>query len=206
MKKKLSIIFLLTSIFCVEIFAMIGAGTEADPFQIWTKNDLLEIEKHIGNVGGINLTENMHYILMNDIDSVDFVIGSLQNIGNTAVSDALINSQNPIETQVITDSSRSFKGILNGNNKSITVNYFGNSPHLALFYHNSGELKNIVIEGFVTNTNENGTAAGLVTINDGIITHCINNADISGRSAGGIAVINRNLISNCINNGQVCGL
>lgn len=214
MKHKILIILIAIKIFTVSIniFAFKGTGTETDPYQIWTKYDLLAIDAHIGNTGKNNLTENMHYKLMDDIDSVDFVIGDLKNLGVATISAEL--HENYINESIEninasmanpTASARSFKGYFNGNNKKIKLNLIDSVDNLALFYHNSGTIKNVITEGRVINTSEKGSAAGLVTHNNGIITHCINNASVTGRSAAGIAAINYNTISFCTNNGHIRG-
>ena len=108
-----------------------------------------------------------------------------------------------------------FRGDLNGNNHTITLNLEGEG-NLALFtwLGDDASIHDLTVDGYVHSTN--GCAAGFVAAGYGIqfkenvsITDCINRASIATDSdyAGGFVgngwyIIHSNIV-NCVNRGNI---
>ena len=100
--------------------------------------------------------------------------------------------------------NRSFKGIFNGNNKTISnLTTDANQDYQGLFSSNAGKIKNIGI----INSNIQGRTyvGGIAARNDSIIENSYNTSHIKGKeSIGGIVGCNHGgLIRTCYNTGNV---
>ena len=179
-----------------------GSGTEADPYQITSREDLEELADSVANspfnnnITGINWSRNKYFTLMNDInDSIKFCIGEYK----------------------IFDYFKAFQGNFDGNNKKITLALAFTSdtfPTFSLIWgtglfgciHN-GIIANLVVDGYV-NINGiydlyTGGICGYADSSD--IINCVNYCKISGSAhIGGICGFNNEgNISNCINYGNI---
>ena len=140
------------NIFAVPNFTFPGAGTETNPFQISTLEDLKELADSVlqPTYYFFHSDKNLHFILTNDItDPVTFCIGD-DNPGSGC---------------------QSFTGIFDGRGHSITVQLdacFSSNNTVALFpcIRTSGEeviIKNLTINGYV---NGYSAAGGIVGANN----------------------------------------
>jgi len=110
------------------------------------------------------------------------------------------NNWIPIANYTINNSLR-FKGIFEGNNKTISGLYINTSNgYQGLFGINDGEIKNIKVNGQI---NVGGAhSGGIVGYNNGIINNCHNSVSIDGNgiAIGGITGLNNSgNITNCSN-------
>ena len=190
---SISILIMLVALnsimFSIEIYRQPfggGTGTATDPYKINSREHLKELSDSIKIYEklGINRTENKFYMLTEDIDSVDFVIGF----------------------QELESKMHSFMGYFNGNSKTITLNFDSSNTFqwLALFSYSTGVIDNLKIDGNIKAATNNVAVAGLVCFNAGVVARCTNNATIKGlRNAAGIAFQNFGVITHCVNNGDI---
>jgi len=93
----------LVAVFFESVFCG-GNGTQSNPFQICTAEDLAALADMV-NAGGGNETAGIYYIVMNNLDLIDYTAGEgWMPIGN--------NSTNSPATR--------FQGHFDGNGKVIT--------------------------------------------------------------------------------------
>ena len=104
----------------------------------------------------------------------------------------------------IGNSTTNFKGIFDGNGKTISGIYInGDEKEQALFgcLGTNGIIRNLIIEGTIKQGGEN--IAGICNANYGVIENCINKATITSAGnyyqTGGICCINYGMIQNCAN-------
>jgi len=227
MKSLFSIlfIFILSGNFLFAQFGPFGGGdgTESNPFQIYSKAHLEELQDSIimspVNTGTTNFSNGKYFILMNDItDSMRTVIGTRH-----------INS----------GQDNTFQGNFDGQGYKITLALnptFGANVERSgggyggLFGAVSGnvEIKNLIVDGYIIGT-VSGSVGGIVGVfmaqgtgfswmpDEGNLTikNCINMANISVRGhsqtygpyAGGIIggtnYVNTIIIEDCINIGNI---
>lgn len=114
----------------------------------------------------------------------------------------------PITT--MTTSATSFKGIFDGNGKTMTVNFSADTGNEGAFrYLNDGTIMNLTITGTVTAGGN--YASGLVARTSGgdcLIDNCVVNTNVAGTEyAGGIVAHGNNAtkltITNCIYGGEI---
>lgn len=114
----------------------------------------------------------------------------------------------PITT--MTTSATSFKGIFDGNGKTMTVNFSADTGNEGAFrYLNDGTIMNLTITGTVTAGSN--FASGLVARTSGgdcLIDNCVVNTNVAGSGyAGGIVAHGDNAtkltITNCIYGGEI---
>ena len=180
--------FIKTKILCLVFFIPVfsysawqGAGTQADPWQITSRQCLEALADSVARPLEPMWSQNKYFILMNDItDSVRISIG-----GN----------------------SRMFYGSFDGNGKEITLAINGSNAHLFTILTWGSRVDNLSVTGYVIRTGTGGYGtAGIAGHNYGTITNCINSAKIIGaRFTGGICGRNSGVVSNCINIGTVKG-
>ena len=160
----------------------IGDGTEYNPYRIYTREHLLELHDSIINIEFWSY--NKHFLLMQDIDSVDFVIGFKKPANHIY----------------------SFMGYLHGNSKKITLTFDTSNSFqwLALFFYSTGIIDNLIVDGYLEASINNIAVAGIVCFNAGAVTRCTNRATIVGfRSAAGIIYENYGIIKDCVNEGTI---
>ena len=114
----------------------------------------------------------------------------------------------PITT--MTTKSTSFRGLFDGNGKTLTVNFSADTGHEGAFrYLNDGTIMNLTITGTVTAGGN--YASGLVARTSGgdcLIDNCVVNTNVAGSGyAGGIVAHGDNAtkltITNCIYGGEI---
>ncbi len=104
-----------------------------------------------------------------------------------------------------------FAGTFNGKNHTIRgLDYSGNGYVAGLFRYiaKDGTVKNLTVEGTISNTDEKECIGGICGENEGLISHCAFNGSISGRSeTGGIAGVNASsgIIEDCQSSGEILG-
>ena len=157
-----------------------GAGTQANPFQIKNRQDLVALADSVNN--GDNWSRNKYFIVMNDIaDSVRMGIGASFGYGM-------------------------FQGDFNGNNKKITLAITTSGAGGLFRYMLNARVYDLSVDGYVRSSSGDfvGGVCGLA-INSTIL-NCTNYVNITGR--GYIAGIcgylqNNSIIAYCINNGNI---
>ena len=177
------------------IYDFDGEGTANNPYKIYSKDELRALSNIVSN--GYDATGE-HYILLSNIDNMDFCISTVSN---------------------------PFTGIFDGNNLTINLNLEGRL-NIALFQGigPNAVIKNLTTTGKVTV--QEGSSAALVAnaslvgaIGSGqdiYIQNCINRAEIvsdGGNSIGGIISTvekissnefgNRVYVEDCINYGLI---
>ena len=159
-----------------------GSGTEEDPFQIATEDDLKKLadlvnsgEKHEGE----------HFKIISD--------------GIT------LTDENKPWTPIGTV-EHPFQGNFDGGHKTVSgLTTAEGRDDQGLFGVNDGTIENLTVEGSVTGKDKAGGIAGSNTEN-GTIKNCTSDVAVKGESnVGGIAGENRGEIANCINKGTVNG-
>jgi|GEM_PF-1320480 len=113
------------------------------------------------------------------------------------------NNWIPIGDQYST--GKTFNGIFEGNNKSVTniYTYDEAGNYKGLFGTNTGTIKNLSLTGIIGSLNYTGAIAGK---NSGTITNCTNNVSVWGTTnTGGITGHNTGVINYSTNNGQITG-
>jgi len=164
-----------------------GEGTAEKPYQIHTVEELAGLATLVNTAG--NAYYDKHYILMDDLD--------LSNFGNWI----------PIGNENVMNSTQTFVGVFNGNNKTITgltINS-GNRYYVGLFgclgrnlsraalVHNLG-----LVDVNITNGTRAGGLAGYTLVPAVIIKDCFVTGTVRGSSyAGGIVGFHNGVIENC---------
>lgn len=176
----------LTALTAISISALEGNGTLSQPYQISSEDNLSEFCTTVN--GG---EPNAHAILTEDI--------------------ALTSPWTMIGTSV-----SPYSGTFNGNNHTITIN----GDFVTLFHTiaPSGIVKNLTIAGEINESIALSTTVKkgiIVTINNGTIENCINEANIavtvinppsqytSSFLISGICGENSGTVRNCTNNGNL---
>jgi len=173
-----SVLILTTFLLTIPVFSANGNGTLENPYIITSGSELKEFADMVNN-GNTGICA----MLLNNISIEAYI---WEPIGNSQ--------------------ENTYTGTFDGNGKAIS----GYSCHLskesytysALFGYNSGTIKNIILEG----SGSGYFAAGICANNQGTISGCINNADISAPSgAAGIcySTYRNGIIENCTNNGKI---
>ena len=195
---KIVLLFFLLSFGTVKNLnaAWQGSGTEADPWQITSRECLEALADSVNN--GFHWSSGKYFKLMNDItDSVRTVIGVWTG---TVVAE------------------RAFKGNFDGQNHTIILAINNvNTQCVGLFGYissdvlsNAIEIKNIVVDGYVNGIAAGGVAGsvfGMHANSIGItIINCVNNSKVTGEivAAGITAYITNGVsVSNVVNLGAV---
>ena len=165
--------------------ALAGTGTEGDPYEIATAEELREFAKLV-NAGKTDADA----VLTDDID----------------LSNQLWY---PIGTN-----SR-YRGTFDGNGHTISGLYIDSSSanNQGLFGYVSGTVKDLGVSGSVSGP-DSGTGnrvGGVVGYNSGTVKNCYNTGSVSvpdsgtGNSVGGVVGYNSGTVKNCYNTGKVSG-
>ena len=203
-------------------------GSEEHPYEIWCIEDLVTFSNMV-NGSGIKL-ENGEVVKIETINnfrgkyvvlktSLNFKSKlSYQNSertdfgdinGDTDDGNTLMNEMttgtgfSPIGTSNI------FSGNFNGKNNKISNIYIQSTGYAGLFGVVSGNvvIENIEISGEIKSTGHTGGIVGELRENDGMISNCINRANIEGSNeVGGIIgynISNNSIISECKNFGNI---
>ena len=203
-------------------------GSEEHPYEIWCIEDLVTFSNMV-NGSGIKL-ENGEVVKIETINSFrgKYVVLktslnfksklSYQNSertdfgdinGDTDDGNTLMNEMttgtgfSPIGTSNI------FSGNFNGKNNKISNIYIQSTGYAGLFGVVSGNvvIENIEISGEIKSTGHTGGIVGELRENDGMISNCINRANIEGSNeVGGIIgynISNNSIISECKNYGNI---
>ncbi|MCK4999704.1 MAG: PASTA domain-containing protein, partial [Anaerohalosphaera sp.] len=167
-----------------------GSGTEADPFEIWTAEQM--------NMIGINYDHwGKHFVLMADIDLSEYaeltynVIGYINTIDHTA---------------------ESFSGVFDGGGyviSNLTIEREdSDAVRLGLFgvISSEGTVKNLGVEHVNIVGDEFSAIGGIAGRNEGTISNCYVTGNFAGKSSVGcVAGINCGTISGCFAAGSVDG-
>jgi len=178
-----------------------GAGTEANPYQISTAEQLQNLNKCLGN-DVFDLNQYKHYVLKNDINLAPYLSGAWQGwkpIGGVLASNA--------------PSSERFFGKFDGNGHKVLGLWINRYPYncIGLFgYISSGaEIKNIGVEIDDSNGGVTGgsSVGGLVGENNGgTISNSYVIGSVAGSSVvGGLVGSNGSLYSSTISNSYSTG-
>ena len=151
-----------------------GTGTQLDPYQICTAQDLADLATYV-NAGNGNATSGKYYKMMNDIDLEEYLAST-----GTGYNGGLRWS--PIGNNNTTSPETQFQGHFDGNGKVIThlaINRTTQS-YIGLFGHISGAtIKDLGIEGCtVAGRDQIGGLAGYC--NNSEITGCFTTGTVSG--------------------------
>ena len=202
-----------------------GSGTEADPYRITTASQMRFIEYYEAK------NEAKYYRLENDIVFEDYVpandedysnfynLGSLSGVidgngktlknvvvyykdGYSAIFDNV--TKNGVIKNLKIENTR-WRTWTNRTNDGIMHNKGGNCAILA--YTSSGTIENVtLVSGSVTAARDG--AAGLVSVNRGVIRNCVVEKDFTvygANEAGAFATFNEGTIESCFNYGKVGG-
>ncbi|MDD5064807.1 MAG: GLUG motif-containing protein [Phycisphaerae bacterium] len=159
-----------------------GSGTEEDPYQIATAEDMNQI--------GLNYQDwDKHFKLTADINLSAYTGTQFSRIG--------------------TDDKHAFSGVFDGNRHTISnFTYTAESgDYIGIFGNvsNTGKIENVsLVDVNITGHNYVG---GLVGINNGSISNCYSTGTVSGGSnswiVGGLVGYNQGTIANCHSTGTV---
>jgi hypothetical protein len=189
MKTRTTFILSLTVIITIAAGSAFGFsggnGTAANPFQIATKQDLLELAVPSPNYGEC-------FILTADIDMQGQVFTT------AIIAPDTVSGNYSFE-------GTAFTGTFDGNGHKIThftING-GSNWYLGLFgYISGGSVKNLGLENCSVSGNE--LVGGLVGSNSGSISNCYSTGTVSGKyDVGGLVGYNSGSISNCYSTGAV---
>lgn len=158
------------------------------------------------------LYENYSSIILNNDNEFEWFVGKTKT-NDFAGKTISLNYERSVDvTEVLyPDTSLRFNGTFDGKGNKLNLNLEKENT-VALFGYvgNEGTVKNLTTTGTVKATKENvsSDAAGIVSINYGIIDTCTNEAkiDVQGKGyGGGIASQNTGgaKIINCTNNGDI---
>ncbi len=179
--------------YIVEDYMVSGAGTEASPYLIYSAAQLRAIRTIINK--GYNSIRYSHYRLESDID-LDC---------NENKQWAYIGSQS--------STAYSFQGVFDGNGHTISGLYINNTTrYQGLFgYLKNAVIKNLIVEGSITNTQSTSYSSHLGAIcvenTTSTIINCIANVALSAldTTVGGIVPSNSGTVVNCFNKGSLKG-
>ena len=165
-----------------------GKGTETEPYLI---PDLATLEQLCNGVNAGRDYSGVYFTLTADIDM------------SGTYGQFLFNSWTPIGSAV-----NQFKGTFDGGGHKIIGLYTnGKTGFRGLFGYlgRGGVIKNLGVEGTVTDTNSDyGSVGGVCGYSAGTITGCYNKATVKGyTSVGGVCGHNSGTITSCYNNGDV---
>lgn len=184
-----------------------GSGTEADPYQIETAEQLALLAKYVNE-------ENKDYNQCWYVQTADIVMNDISNVENWA-TEAPEWCWTPIGSKFLTD----FQGHYDGDNFVISGMFVfssrpaaseGTGDHVGLFgYVYQGSVKNVVLKNSYVFANNQSSAAGIVgQASYSQISGCVNEATVETlqtNRTGGICgdAGNETVIQNCSNAGMV---
>lgn len=190
MKKFLIVALCLISVVSAKAqFSGSGSGTSDDPYQITNADELAEMSYFLGDTH-----KGTYFKVMNDIDLANWIEENNPSSG-----------WNPIGV-----SSDRFKGILDGDNHTISGLYINRSStdYIGFFgYVESGTISNLNITGStVIGKNQTGGLVGEITSSSNISNCSITlNAEIGISGLGNIGGLVGNVNSSSLNNCEFVG-
>ena len=159
----------------------VGSGSVEDPYQISTPEELAFLSKNSEN--NENYSDGQYFKLMDDLTMA------------ASYDDEFVKKEwTPI---------KNFKGVFDGNGKSVKYDYEVIDDRFALFDKNLGVIKNLIVLGRIYGEKY---VAGIVVENNGTIINCANNLKIYGEDyLCGICVYSNanNRIVNSYNNAGI---
>lgn len=172
----------VTGLFKNTLFAG-GSGTEANPYQISTIEQLQSVDKYL----------DAYFIQINNIDA------SITSVWNNNSGFKPIGDFNDLSTK--------FTGTYNGNVykiSNLTINRKEENNTGLFGYAEDSKIENVFLENVrIVGSNQTG---GLVGTNEGEIQNSIVTGEVSGKSSiGGIAGLSRGKISNSHVSGDITG-
>lgn len=189
MKRLMTFVALvLCSLMTFAQFSGSGAGTENDPYLILNPIQLNQMRNYLNQSG-------VYFKLMANIDLTEF-----------------LQDENPAQgwQPVGNSSSAAFKGILDGNGKTVSGLWIkrSNTDNVALFgYTNRATIKNIKVTGAsIEGKDHTGGLAG--TSENTTFTNCTFTGEVKGvsRVGGIVAKSSNSVLSNCrLYDSQVIG-
>ena len=221
MKKYFVFFLLLINFFNVLLFAQNppfngnGDGTVGNPFQLWTKDHLIELydSSYSDRFKGVSLYWHLykHFRFMQDIEDVSQGIGYIsfrdahfygnwkKLTANTAnMETALLGLTNSTLDSLIVD------GHIKYSLASLASRYAMPPLPPPIVSHCINNATVTTDSAFLAYEWHHYPAAGIANSNSGIISHCINNGSVSGVDRiGGVAAGNNGEIISCINTGKI---
>ncbi len=184
-----------------------GSGTESDPYQISTIEDLQKLATNV-NAGKNYMDE--YFVLTTDIKLNDNV---LKADGTLCDNSSSLKTWTPIGKTVKDDSgtyrAHSFWGIFDGCNHTISGLYVNDASmdQVGVFGYLQGTIKNVrVVDSYFNGAGNVGSICGECWYG-GIIENCYNSCPVSGSdSVGGICGNGSDAIRNCTNTGNILGI
>ena len=192
--KRFAFTILIIAVFSMPAQAKYSGGTgePSDPYQIATKQDLLDLAANTTDYGKC-------FIITADID--------MQGQGFTTAIIAADVGNIPTEFDGTT-----FTGTFDGNSHKIINFHINGGEYLGLFGYidSGGSVKNLGLEDYAINgSSSSWYVGGLVGLNGGSISNCHSTGAVSGSSdsydVGGLVGSNGGSISNCYSTGAVSG-
>ena len=175
----------------------LGSGTEADPYQIGTPEQLILLRDYVNtdvtdaSNGGKKYSE-LYYQLTQDIVLNEANIGSWSTWTNT--------TPGLIQWSWIGSNEHKFLGTLDGQGYSIRGMYMR-----TLCGFNAGTIKNLGIEQSYIYNIDNFTGC-IADYNTGTISNCYSMATVNGGGAtGGLVGFNEGTVKNCNFKGSITG-
>ena len=168
-----------------------GTGTEADPYQICTTEQLVKLAELVNSTVTNKDYCDKYYILINNISLAEYGEGWNDDKGWIPIGKESYGLR--------------FSGHFGGNNKKVSGLYLNDDQlnYAGLFgYINDGTIQNLSIEGSVTGKNYVGGMAG----SGGEITDCNTNVTVSGNEYVGGIVGYYGYSTNCHSTGNVSGV
>lgn len=204
---------------CGKVFADSNCTEEIADLEEWKTTDG-KIVAQKDNADFVNSEENPFTIA----NATDYkTIADACNAGNKFVGKCIMLTNNigevgsEITVSIGTSSSKFFAGIFDGNGKTVVVN-LNATVSLGLFgYIKGATIKNVVVEGTVTNTNTTNTSSGrsnvagivglTLTGSTNNIIGCTNKAQVNSVAAVAAGIVAKNNgvtnIKDCRNEGTV---
>ena len=190
-----------------EPIPLLGAGSETNPYQLWTAEEFAMLSWHASVL-------DKHIVLMADMNLSGVILYPFGDLGLfTGVFDG---NDRVVRSAVINQPGSSFVGLFGsiGSGGQIRnlgvedVNVTGESTVGGLAGKNSGTITDCCIIGSVSGC---GNVGGLVGENSGTLTECYSTGAVSGIGsassswffAGGLVGENDGNISNCYSTGVV---
>ncbi|MCK5000626.1 MAG: PASTA domain-containing protein [Anaerohalosphaera sp.] len=161
-----------------------GNGTEAEPYQIWTAEQLNVIGTYPGDF-------DKHFVLMKDIDLSGYTGTSFNIIG-----------PNP----------NGFTGVFDGRGHTVSNFSYAASPHhyCGLFgsVGTGGKIMNLGVTDVVIDAGEGQRTGGLAGSNSGSITNCYATGSVTGGTyvGGLVGLLIHGSIKNCYAKCSVSGV
>ena len=173
------------------VYAMDGTGTEDNPYQISSADDLEEFRDRVNGENGKTRNSSACAILKDDI-----VLDCDKD-----------NQWTPIGYNKGTDDNIPYNGTFDGNGHTISGIYINTSEDYQGFFgyiDSNGTVKDLGIEdSWISGGNNVG---GIVGYSGGTIEDCYNTGSVSGgNNVGGIAGYSSGTIEDCYNTGSVSG-